>query len=957
MAFYSKPTPEQVDKAIALLASPEHCRVFFGKLENPEWVSPLRDRGCFSTPPVPVESGGGVAHPAWPASDYLAKMAPLAPQEVFSALDLIKTSNARVVSNMCEAAIALPPDLAEKLSGKILKAVKGRVWVQLYADKVADLIVRLAGSGRIDAACGLADAVFALEAREFMGHDPVGIIDEYHYAKILPKVMKALGEADASRAMQWAGNLLKAAASYHLSPETREEFDDVSHIWRPAIEDHEQNRGHDVADSIVTAVRDLAEHLVRARVLPLRKTVLALESKAKLVLSRMGLHLIRLFADQDVDLATEKMLTKELFNNYQYRHEYAMLLRDRFGMLKPDQQLTILGWIDEGPDRENTRKTLKANLGQEFKEEHVDRRVHIWQRDRLSWFRESLPPDWRPRYEALIAEFGQPEHADLPFWTQVGREGADPPKTAAELAAMDTPSLVEFLKTWRPDTKDFSGPSLADLASEFGSAVRENLERFAGEATVFAGLRPTYVTNLLRQVATAVQNERRVPIEPVVDLCLAVVRKPLGLLPEDRIEGDSPDSDPSWEYARNEVVTVVEQLCDRGAPLTLREKLWACLAPLETATDRSYITGEPEEDVRLVTWLDHACNNPKAEWINAVIRFALWVKKQTVVVTGRKESTIGLSCVPEAATLLEAYLRPDRQSSPAVRSVYGQRFPVLCWLDTEWARQHAGQIFTMTGEHSRHGWAAWNSYLVANRVYTGVFDVISAVYEQAVGQVEPSLKAKESRFHPPHSLAGHLVVLCGRGVLPVGRPEGLLQRFFRNAPTSVREHAIATVGRSLEGAEDLPKGVVERFIALWEWFWATFVTGQKNPSIEELGSFGWWLTCGKFEDQWCLNWLVQVTQLSPEVRPEQDVMRRLAELAQDFPLQVVTCADRMVRGDTAGWRLYGWQDHLMTLLGAVLHSDSQEAMEKAIRLVDHLGRRGFREFGRLVRGGSSPQDE
>jgi len=957
MAFYSKPTPEQVDKAIALLASPEHCRVFFGKLENPEWVAPLRDRGCFSTPPVPVESGGGVAHPAWPASDYLARMAPLAPEEVFKTLEPVETSNARVVSNMCEAAVALPGGFAERLSRKILKAVKSRVWVQLYADKVADLIMRLAGDGRMDAACGLADALFVLAARKSIGHNPVGIIDAHHFGKILPKVLKAFGEADASRAMEWAGYLLKKAASYHLSPETREEFNDLSHFWRPAIEDHEQNRGHDVADGIVTAVRDLTEHLLRVGVWPLRKTVVALESKGKLVLSRMGLHLTRLFADQDVDLATEKMLAKELFSSYEYRHEYAMLLRDRFGMLQPDQQLSILGWIDEGPDREKTRKTLKANLGKEFKEEHVDRRVHLWRRDRLSWFRESLPPDWRSRYEALIAEVGQPEHADFTYWIEVGLGGAEPPKTAAELAAMNTPSLVDFLKTWRPDTKDFRGPSLADLASEFGSAVRENLERFAGEATVFAGLHPTYVTNLLREVATAVQNERRVPIEPVVDLCLAVVGKPLELLPEDRIEGDSLDSDPSWEYARNEVVTVVERFCDRGAPLTLREKLWACLAPLETAPDKSYIAGEPEEDVRLVTWLDHACNNPKAKWIHAVIRYAIWVKKQTADAAGGKKSTIGLSSVPEAATLLEAYLRPDRQSSPAVRSEYGQSFPALCWLDADWTHQHASQIFTMTGDQTQHGWAAWNSYLVANRIYNGVFVAIREVYEHAVDRLEPSLKAKESRFSPLQSLAEHVVVLCGRGVLPVGQPLGLLHRFFLNAPPSVREHAIETVGRSLEGAEDMPRQVVDRFIALWEWFWATFVSGQENPSIEELGSFGWWLTCGKFDDQWCLDWLVRVTQLSPTVQPESEVMKRVAELAQVCPLQVVTCADKMVRGDTEGWRLYGWRDHLMTLLEAVLRSDSQEAKQTALRLVDRLGRRGFHEFGKLVRGGSSPQDD
>lgn len=948
MTSYSKPTPQQIDTAIALMASPQHCRVFFGKLENPEWVDPLRDKGCFRHPPEPVESEGGVSHPAWPASHYLARMASKAPQAVFAALEGLDTANARVVSDICDAALAMPAELAEALSSRILQAVRAQVWLQLYADKVADLASKLAGEGRIQPALKLADALFVLKPHKSIGYEPVGIIDPYRYDALLSKVSQALVEADGPRAMEWSCTLLQKATSFHVGPDARNEFDDVSSVWRPTVEGQRREHPHDLADSIVTSACAVAEQIVRGGAWSVAKAVEYLDGMGKLILSRIGLHLVRVFGDADTRLTRRKMLDHELFEDYRYRHEYAMLLKDRFSTLTQEEQETILGWIDQGPDREETRSILKAHLGDDFKEEYVDRRTKAWQRDRLSWFCDSLPPCWRDRYEALVAEVGPPEHADVTFWCETGRGGGEPPKTAAQLAAMDTASMVKFLSSWRPNSKDVMGPSMADLANQLGSAVRDNLERFSGEAPAFAVLHPTYVTRLLGEIATALQNKRDIAFDPVVELCLAVAAKPVALSPQERMPSDRLDSDPSWEYARNEVATVLARVCDRDAPLNLRDKVWQCLAALDDAPDKSYVVGEPEEDIRLAMWLDHACNNPKARWVHAVIRYALWAKRQSVREFGAEEASIGMPQIPEAADLLANLLEPDSSSSPAVFSELGQSFPALCWLDQNWAEEHAAGVFIMDGDHAQHGWAAWNSYLVANRAYDGVFRILESIYSHAVDALEQPLETANARFNPLEGLATHLVVLCGRGIVPVGDSEGLLGRFFRRAPAGAKAHAIETVGRSLEGEDDIPAGVIERFAQLWEWFRANMVEGQERPAMEALAAFGWWLACGRFDDEWCLDQLVRITAIQPLVNPEDDTMRKLSELANEHPAKAVSCADRMVRGDREGWRLYGWRDTLLSLLKAVLASDDAAARSIAMKLIDHLGRRGFLEYGKLL---------
>jgi len=51
MKSWKTPTPKQVDLAVALLAHIEQHRYFFDRLENPEWIEPLKSKGFFPSSP------------------------------------------------------------------------------------------------------------------------------------------------------------------------------------------------------------------------------------------------------------------------------------------------------------------------------------------------------------------------------------------------------------------------------------------------------------------------------------------------------------------------------------------------------------------------------------------------------------------------------------------------------------------------------------------------------------------------------------------------------------------------------------------------------------------------------------------------------------------------------------------------------------------------------------------
>jgi len=155
------------------------------------------------------------------------------------------------------------------------------------------------------------------------------------------------------------------------------------------------------------------------------------------------------------------------------------------------------------------------------------------------------------------------------------------------------------------------------------------------------------------------------------------------------------------------------------------------------------------------------------------------------------------------------------------------------------------------------------------------------------------------------------------------------------------------VGRSLTDADSLPEEVVPRFVKLWEWYWSEFSEKERAP--EQYAGFGWWLTCGKFETHWCLEMLVKVVDIATLVEPEFDVLEKLSKLAAEYPTLVMSITAKMVRGDQQGWRVISHKEDLFVILKEVMNRGDAEARAEAVKIIDHLGRRGYLKFGELLK--------
>ncbi len=77
------------------------------------------------------------------------------------------------------------------------------------------------------------------------------------------------------------------------------------------------------------------------------------------------------------------------------------------------------------------------------------------------------------------------------------------------------------------------------------------------------------------------------------------------------------------------------------------------------------------------------------------------------------------------------------------------------------------------------------------------------------------------------------------------------------------------------------------------------------------------------------------------------IAKKLAEIAGVNISKAIRILDRMVRGDREG-RILGWLDSAKTILAKAMSKDV-DARRCAEALIDYLGRRGYVEFGQLLK--------
>lgn len=967
MKSWKTPTPEEVSRAVALLGRAANYRHFFENLENPLWIQPLQEKEFFKTPPAPEyedsRDGRIITFPRWPESRYLARMARHAPDLVTNMLlGISHTDNIEVREDIVRAALAMPADLAARFVNAAKQWITGPFFGDFLAMRLGELASHLANGGKTDAALRLTRELLQVQPRKPQNSrgerpspydfpsEPVARFGTWQYEQILDRVVPPLVDGAGFDAIAMLCDHLEEAVRIKERHKEGRQRVDFSDIWRPAIEDHEQNRGNTVMDALISSLRDSVERLCSTRPESTGALVELLEKREWPVFRRIGMYILGRFVDKAPKLVEQHVADEALFDDYRVLHEYYHLCRLGFAYLSSEAKEKVLGWIRRGLERETVEELIRSR-GKEPTDHLVDKVIDKWRLDRLTPMKGRLTGEWAEYYGRLVDEMGEPEHPDFSSWHET-KGGHDTPLTSLEIRSMPIASILAFMRTWEP-SESLWGPSAQGLGRVFEAVVALHPRGFAALAKEFIEMEPTYVRSLLSGLESAVRSGLKFDWRQVLALCEWVTQQPIN------VSGKQPRSlvrDPDWGWTRGQIADLFSEGFNSGRntiPFEERSRVWRILEPL---TNDPYPTFEgsqsPGDDARRDPAMD-SWNTTRGKAMRSVIQYAVWVRERTDEGSAsqpRKDH--GLNMMPEVRSILEAHLDVNLDPNPPTRSVYGQWLPALVWLDKDWVASNLDSIFPPQECHSSLWKATWDGYVTLCRANRSVFELLRNQYRRAIDAIARNADASLTP-DPDYALAEHLMTVYWAGGESMESEDSLIREFFEKAPSRLQEHALSTIGSYLtHSSVQLSPDIAKRLTDLWEWR-RDICQCSETPKdfTREVAQFGLWFVSGKLDERWALEQLLFAIGFSDNVDSEHDVVERLASLAHQFPLAVADCLDAMVAKVSKLWRVYAWHEPAFAALRAVIESGHPEGAERARKVANRFGELGFRDFKILVSSG------
>ncbi len=972
---WSRPSEELVREAVRRIGDPQHRRAFFLELANPLWVEPLRRSGLFRTAPaIHVGPDGSMPVTPWAQSQYLARMAAEAPEDVARAFEEMDDGgNPAVHRDVVDAASRMPARVAKRLVPRVVGYLHQPFRNLIDPNALARLLSQLARDGHTRVASQLAEALYAPRRAEqptekrLLPEVTAGL-DAHSYQMTLAEVVPALVEGLKVRALpmtvHWLEDWQRATGNA-----LEDGSYDYSYIWRPSIAPHAQNQPMGMGDALVDAVRDISWTLVQQGTPP--QDVLAiLERSPQPVMRRIGFHLLaRLVSEAEPDatvitLAAERLDAPSALNSA-LRHEYAELARSALGHLGSAARTRWEEMIAQGPLMSDEELRARIARHQEVEEQHVgqdevDKWRRSWQLDVLAAVHEALSPEAEARLTALEAEFGIRPHPDFPSWMESGW-GPVSPVRRPELAGMSADELLDYLRRWTPDATQLLGPTREGLGRELTEVIHADPVPLGARATELARGNPTYIRAALQGWELAVRDGTMIPWASILDLLEFVAVQP--------DEGDPPslaalDRDPVWRWAHQGSASLLRQGLLAGLeispPTDLRERLWAVIERLTNSSDPS-IEHEAQSRANAMDPATLSLNVVRGQAMRAAMAYLSWLVTHGLVRPGLD----AVEAAPEAFAVLDTHLQPERDPSAAIRSVYGEHLPFLLHLAPDWVQSRRESIFghpdteASTQTERALGDAAWAALLSMHGPSRTVFEVLADQYRARVGRVRiPSTVGRSGSSDAPDArLAEHVLLLYAQGVIGLDTGDGLVALFFSTADVTLRRGALSHLGWLVFRSEEQPPlDVVDRLQSLWDW---RERRAEETGDDGELSAFSWWFMSPHFPEEWSVPHLVRATGATGRLEIPVQVAARLSAIAPRHPTASLAVLDVLTNADPGDWQIYAVAEHAPQILAVGLRSEDTTVQQRARQLLDRLGRQGHLalkdQVDALLSGESAPQ--
>ena len=870
MTSWKKPTDLQVDRAVALMmGSWEKYRYFFERLDNPEWVAPLRSRRFFRSPPGPLEQGDQISFPVWPESRYLSRVAAEAPNLVLEIIkDMRATKNFRVHQDLLEAASRMPPDKGSQIV-PLAKLWLDNEYVGLVPEQAGELMLRLAEGGQTRAALTVLQALTEPTLREIpldLGEGKT-VVSRQTKPRYSPWYLKRLIENDLPAAAARDPLAIAKVLDKQLRKCVRMERrfghgSDGSHVWRPAIETHPQNWGEQELKVLLTVgLRDALELAAHEQTEDLRTTLERYTRDPLSIFRRLALHIVRVSTPAYQDLVCS-ILGDDLFAcDQSVHHEYYLLLETQFPELPEVLKKRILDRIEEGPELERYRRTAESVTGSPPCDEDIDGYRRHWQLQRLTPLAAALTGEWKRTYEVLLAECGRPEHPESLMWSSATWVGPTSPKNRDELANMAPTDVLKYVKAFEP-TDEFFDHSREGLGRELQTVVEEDPARYLAVANRFVEeqVHPTYAYHLVTGLHEAWKKGADLDWETLLGF-FTPISKALTGESEQLWDATVTIDDVDWPGVRMTISRFLAGALardDRPLPARLMPTIRDVLLRLIHDPDPT----PEDEETRVggaMDWPSVRLNVARGVAALALLEYAL---RYARLQKAEHEAEVGEQgheqrMEPSVKAAFTDMLDKEKEPSVAVHSLFGEFLPNFLFLDRDWTVAHLDQIFPSQSERRPYWESAWQGYMLyCPRVHRELYELLHPQYLRALRAVDLEDSSRATR-NATHRIASHIAVAYAVGFeeLEAGpgkttealedqeMEQSLLSAFLDTASGELRGVLARALGPPLDPGKEVSPAQWARLRQYWQARTRAAAGALGDPQMDqELSAFVSWLS-------------------------------------------------------------------------------------------------------------------
>jgi hypothetical protein len=948
MTSWKKPTPDFVSRAVAGMRHQQQQRYFFEKLNNPEWIEPLRKAKFFSTLPTVTRKEQTVTHYMWPASRYLARMAVYMPDLVAEIMsDFPETENPFVIQDILTAASAMPASAAARLVNVLAMSARSGRFVGM--DRAGAIALNLAQNGQENAALTLLRSLLEVvpDPRPVTA-DPSGYvyrheartqIHGFDYGVLLRRYGQDLATALGGSFLEvLATKLDKALAQeYPKYSKAPRPVEDYSYIWQPDLEhsDMREEAKRLLLFGLVQATEGIVEdgHWRDAQKI--------LDAHPFTAFQRIILFVLAKQPDLDLDFAANKLTDSALFHSLGVRQEFDELARAAFPKLSAEYQAAFLALIDTGPSKEHM---VERGLS----EQQIEQICRQWTLERIEPIREYLTPNRIKQVEVLEQEFGAAgRHQNTTVRGGAFARGEESPVSSDDIQAMSVDELLTYLKAWSPNRRaNPFGPSHQGLARKLTAVIEMSPEKYIDRLHEFKMLQSTYVRAALQGLRGAARKGLTLAWRPLLELAEWICEQPAAAQTENS-DNDWDGPDRGWHPARFAIVDMLEESFKMNAlPVELGDSAWRLIDQLSDDRDSECVAYDNESSQEKDVW-SYSLNTLRPRAVRVALNYMEWLYNNRLKNEGRL-----VDDVPQILAYLNRHLDPQLDKCLSVRLIYGEKFPFLHAHAPRWSTKAHSSIFPAQTDLQPLRDVAWTAYLVANRARTDLFALLESLYREAIHIPDDHRLQGKSRLvdQPSSLLAYHLTQLYWWGQIEL-LPNSVLNEFLNNANETALRSSIVYLGRSLSEASDVvSKEVISRLKNLWDYILNSAHVAE-SPGV--FASFGWWFNTQYFDDEWALDHIQRGLRLSGgKFEPLLNALTRLAALVRAYPEAAFDSA-RMI-ALSADEYIDLWPNELQTILETALRAGDDNLSDRVREFINELGKRGRFSYRAMAEWPTSP---